>query len=385
MSVEVQGTVAEGFEGVREEFAAFLTGERDEPGAQLVAYHQGRRVVDLWAGEGLDGDSLTSLFSITKGAAHLIVALLAQDGVLDLDREVASYWPDFGCEGKDRLTLRELLEHRAGLVGIADGGFTAEELADDRLIAARLAGQKPLWEPGTGYGYHGFVIGALTGEVVRRVTGRSIHELYEERVRAPYGLDLYLGFPEELESRWLDVQPLLPTPEEIEALAARAAAPGSIPFIAFNRNAPEPTDLVAFGNDRRVRALGPASSGGVGNARGVARMYAAAISTVDGRPPLLTRETATVFGGLRTSGPDLVTGGDNHFGLGFEYLAERYPFLGEDSFGHSGATGSLGFADPASGVAYAYTRRRFSFPSGYGAALENGRLAQSVLRAADGL
>lgn len=382
MSHDVQGTVSEGFEGVREEFAAFLAGERHEPGAQLVAYHQGRRVVDLWAGEGTDGDSLTSLFSISKGAAHLVVALLVQDGVLDLDREVAAYWPEFGAEGKDRLTLRGLLEHRAGLVGIADGGFSTRELADDRLMAARLAGQKPLWDPESGYGYHGLVIGALTGEVVRRVTGKSIQELYEERVRAPYGLDFHLGLPEALEPRWREVQPLLPTPEEAAALAARAAAPGSIRFTAFNLNASEPTDLLAFANDRRTRALGPTSSGGVGNARGVAGMYAAAISGVDGRAPLLTRETTALFGGLRTPGPDLVTGGDDHFAVGFEYLAGRYPLLGEDSFGHSGATGSLAFADPASGVAYAYTRRRFAFPSGVGASPENGRLADAVLRAA---
>jgi CubicO group peptidase (beta-lactamase class C family) len=381
MSYEVQGTVADGFEGVREEFARFVAEETHDPGAQLAAYVGGRQVVDLWAGESVTGSSLTSLYSITKGAAHLVVALLVQDGVLDLDREVAAYWPEFAAEGKERLTLRELLQHRSGVVGV-DGGFTTEELADDRLSAARLAGHKPLWEPGAAYGYHAFVIGALTGEVVRRVTGRSVQELYGERIRAPYGIDLHLGLPEELEERWLQVLPLEPTPEQLAALRERAAAPDSIRGMAVNANAPEPTDVVAFGNTRAVRALGPASSGGVGNARGVARMYAAAIGTVDGRAPLLTRETIAEFARLRTPGTDLVTGQSDHFGLGFEYLAGRYPFLGRDVIGHSGATGSLGFADTASGVAYAYTRRRFAFPSGEGASPENGRLAESVVRAA---
>jgi CubicO group peptidase (beta-lactamase class C family) len=383
MAYDVHGTVAEGFEEVREEFAAHLAGERDDPGAQLVVHLNGRRVVDLWGGEDIDGDSLTTLFSIAKGAAHLVVALLVQEGTLDLDREVAAYWPEFAAEGKDRLTLRELLEHRAGLVGDPERAFTVEELADDRVIAARLAGVKPLWEPGTAYGYHAFVIGALTGEVVRRATGRSPQELYEERIRAPYGLDFHLGLPAALEPRRVDVQPLLPTPAEEALLAERATDPDSIRGVAFQLHGPEPVDLVAFANHPRVRALGPTSSGGVGNARGVAGMYAAAISTVDGRAPLLTRETTALFGGLRTpGGPDLVTGTDDHFGLGFEYLAGRCPFLGEDSFGHSGAAGSLGFADPASGVAYAYTRRRFAFPSEHGEAPENGRLAESVLRAA---
>lgn len=381
MSYEVQGTVADGFEGVREEFAAFVAEETHDPGAQLAAYVGGRQVVDLWAGEDVTGSSLTSLYSITKGAAHLVVALLVQEGVLDLDREVAAYWPEFAAEGKERLTLRELLQHRSGVVGV-DGGFTTEELADDRLSAARLAGQKPLWEPGAAYGYHAFVIGALTGEVVRRVTGRSVQELYGERIRAPYGIDLHLGLPEELEERWLEVLPMEPTPEQLAALRERAAAPDSIRGMAVNANAPAPTDVVAFGNTRAVRALGPASSGGVGNARGVARMYAAAVGTVDGRAPLLTRETIAEFGRLRTPGTDLVTGQSDHFGLGFEYLAGRYPFLGRDVIGHSGAAGSLGFADAASGVAYAYTRRRFAFPSGEGASPENGRLAESVVRAA---
>ncbi|AJC53218.1 serine hydrolase domain-containing protein [Streptomyces sp. 769] len=174
------GTVAEGFEGVREAFAKVLGEARVSPEAQLVVQVGGRRVVDLWGGPGTAPDRLTSLYSITKGAAHLVVALLVQDGVLDLDREVASYWPEFGAEGKDRLTLRELLAHRSGVVGV-DGGFSTAELADDRLMAERLAGQRPFWEPGTAYGYHAFVIGALTGEVVRRVTGRSIQEIYEER------------------------------------------------------------------------------------------------------------------------------------------------------------------------------------------------------------
>lgn len=143
---------------------------------------------------------------------------------------------------------------------------------------------------------------------------------------------------------------------------------------------------LAFGNHPRVKALGPTSSGGVGNARGVAGMYAAAISTVDGRPALLTPETAAEFGALRTpGGPDLVTGSDNHFARGFEHTPSLFPFLGAGTFGHSGATGSLGFADPENGIAYAYTRRRFGFPSGVGAGWENGRLAQSVLRAADSL
>ncbi|MQY09833.1 serine hydrolase domain-containing protein [Actinomadura macrotermitis] len=358
--MRVNGTVARGYEQVRREFAAVVAAEPD-PGAQLAVHVDGRLVVDLWAGDGVTGDSLHGLYSSAKGAAHLVVALLAQDGVLDLDERVARYWPEFAAEGKDRLTLRELLAHRSGVIGV-DGGLTVAELADDRLLAARLAGQRPFWEPGTAYGYHAFVIGALTGEVVRRATGRSIQELYEERVRAPYGLDFYLGLPAEQEGRYVPVRPSLadrPQPD-----------PRSLTGIAFN----VPTDLVAFANTRAVRALGPASSGSVGNARGLSGMYAAALD-------LLRPATVAEFAEVRWRGTDLVTGERDHFALGFEAQGVRYPFLGADAFGHSGAVGAQAFADPRSGIAYGYTRRRFP-DAGGGGAPENDRLAAAVVRAA---
>jgi CubicO group peptidase (beta-lactamase class C family) len=377
----VQGTVAEGFEPVREEFAAVIAEEAtiNEPGAQLAAYLNGRLVVDLWAGDGIDGDSLTGAFSSAKGAAHLVVAMLVQDGTLDLAREVARYWPEFAAEGKGALTLQQLMEHRAGVVGV-DGGFSLEELADDAAIAARLAGQRPFWEPGTGYGYHALVIAALTGEVVRRVTGSTIQQLYEQRVRAPYGLDFYLGLPESLEPRFTGVRPMQPTAQQSAQLAQGPRDPLSLTGVAFNMNATPPTDLVTYANSRLVRAQGPASAGGIGSARGLAGMYAAAASELDGRSPLLTGETVARFGSLRTHGADLVTGSTDHFGIGFEAVSSKYGFVAPDALGHSGAAGSLGFADPRSGIAYGYTRRRFAFPGG--AAPENERLAAAVTRAA---
>ncbi|MGK5550691.1 serine hydrolase domain-containing protein [Actinomadura kijaniata] len=369
MTAPVQGTVADGFERVREEFAAVVAAEPGL-GAQLAVRLDGRQVVDLWS--GVAEDSLLALYSSGKGAAYLVVALLVQDGMLDLDRPVADHWPEFAAGGKGGVTLRDLLAHRAGLVGVA-GGFTTAELADDRLLAERLASQRPYWEPGTGYGYHAFVIGALVGEVVRRAMGRSLQEIYDERVRVPYGLDFYLGLPESEEPRYLPVRPMRGT--------APAPAPDSLTGIAFNLNATPPTDLVEFANTRSVRALGPASSGSVGSARGLAKMYAATIGEVDGRPPLLTPATLAEFTKPHATGVDLVTGERDHFLLGFEAQGVRYPFLGADAFGHSGAVGAQSFADPASGVAYSYTRRSFS-PGGGGGARENERLAAAVLDAA---
>jgi CubicO group peptidase (beta-lactamase class C family) len=380
MTQEIHGTVAAGFEAVRAEFAAFVAGELPDYEGQLCAYVHGRRVVDLWAGDGARADSLYGVFSSTKGAAHLVVALLVQDGTLELDRKVTYYWPEFGAEGKAGLTLRDLVAHRAGLVGL-DAGFTDDEVADDRAIAERLADQRPFWRPGTAFGYHALVIGALTGEVVRRATGRSLQEVYEERVRAPYGLDFHLGLPEALEPRFRSVQPMAPTPVQQAELDAMPKDPHSLASIAFNTHVADPGDLVSYGNSRTVRAKGSASAGGVAAARGLAGMYAAAISEVDGRPPLLKPDTVAEVGQIHSIGYDLVARAHKAFGLGFQATAAMaYPFLGAGTFGHSGAAGSQAFADPRCGLAYGYTRRRYAFPGG--AAPENERLVRAVHTAA---
>ncbi|MEV0227681.1 serine hydrolase domain-containing protein [Streptomyces sp. NPDC050704] len=382
MAQEIHGTVAEGFEAVREEFAAVVAAERPDYEGQLSAYVQGRRVVDLWAGAGTDGETLFGVFSSTKGAAHLVVALLVQDGTLKLDREVAHYWPEFAAEGKGTVTLRDLLAHRSGVIG-SDAGFTFDELADDRLVAERLAAQRPFWRPGTAFGYHALVIGALTGEVVRRATGRTLQEVYEERIRAPYGLGFHLGLPESEEPRYRSVQPMVPTPPEQALLDATPRGPHTLASIAFNEHVPGAGTLVEHPNSRTVRAKGPASAGGVASARGLAGMYAAAISRVDGRAPLLKPDTIGEVGQIHSVGYDLVARAHKSYGLGFQATADMWhPFLGAGAFGHSGAGGSQAFADPRSGLAYGYTRRRIAFPGG--AAPENDRLVRAVHGAALG-
>ncbi|NEB02504.1 serine hydrolase domain-containing protein [Streptomyces sp. SID13726] len=380
MTQEIHGTVADGFEAAREEFAAFVAGERPDYEGQLSAFVNGRQVVDLWAGEGAGPDSLHGVFSSTKGAAHLVVALLVQEGTLELDRKVTYYWPEFGAEGKGQLTLRDLLAHRAGVVGL-DSGFTAQELTDDRAMAERLADQRPFWRPGTAFGYHALVIGALTGEIVRRATGRTLQEVYEERIRAPYGLDFHLGLPESLEPRYRPVQPMAPTAKQQALLDAVPTGPHTLASIAFNQQVPNPGDLVGYANSRAVRAKGPASAGGVAAARGLAGMYAAAISEVAERPPLLKPDTIAEVGQIHSIGHDLVARAHKSYGLGFQATADMwYPFLGAGAFGHSGAGGSQAFADPRSGLAYGYTRRRMAFPGG--AAPENERFVRAVHQAA---
>ena len=180
----------------------------------------------------------------------------------------------------------------------------------------------------------------------------------------------------------MEMQPWLPTPPQQAALEANGPDPHGLPGIAIILNAIPLFDIVQFINTPAVRALGQSSVGAVGNAHGLAKLYAAAISEVDGKAPLLGLETLAEFSRLHTRGLDLVSGLKDHFALGFEAKHGQYPFLGEDAFGHSGWAGSEAFADPKSGLTYGYTRRRFP---AFFAAPENARLAAAARRAAEAL
>ncbi|MGW8565265.1 serine hydrolase domain-containing protein [Isoptericola sp. NPDC055881] len=372
----VHGTVAPGYEDVRTAFARTLAEHPEPVGAQLAVHHHGRRVVDLWSPD-TTADTVTGLFSVAKGVAHLLGALVVQDGLVDPARPVARYWPRFAAEGKADVTVGELWSHGAGLVTVPEG-FTVDELADDAALADRLGGQRPWWRPGTGYGYHALVIGALVGEVVRRATGATLADLYAERVREPFDVDLYLGLPAGAGPRFV------PVTRGTESPAPRRtpvpAADATLMDLAFNQHAATPTDVVALASDPRVHAGGPSSSGAFGSARGVAALYAAAISGDGKRHALLAPSVARGLATPHGAGPDLVTGEREHFGAGFERIASRFRHAPARAFGHSGAAGALGFADPDSGIAYGYTRSLFGV--GGGAAPENGRLVAAVLRAA---
>jgi CubicO group peptidase (beta-lactamase class C family) len=372
--IDIHGTVATGFEAVRAEFAAVVAEQGDDCGAQLAVYLRGTKVVDLWAGDEVDGDFVTGVFSSTKGAATLVAALLVQDGTLELDDPVARCWPEFAAAGKDGITLRDVLTHRSGVIGV-DGGLSAEELADDAVIARRLAGQRPYWRPGSAYGYSGFVAFAMVAEVVHRVTGRSLREIFEERVRGPYGLDVYLGLPEALECRYREVLPGHATSRSWVG----GPGPHSLTGIGYGLNSTPPLDQVAFVNTRRVRALGQVSAAGVGSARGLAGMYAAAVFGLDGHAPLLKPDALGEFGMPHSTGGDLVAGPDHQFAVGFQAKGLRYPFLSARAFGHNGSAGSESFADPISGITFGYTRRRFSATWSYP---EHDRLAAAVHYAA---
>ncbi|MFF7984692.1 serine hydrolase domain-containing protein [Streptomyces sp. NPDC007901] len=367
--MHVNGTVAEGFEPVRDAFAAnfALLGDR---GAAVAVYRDGHRVVDLWAGaRDFDGDAGTSPWepdtaqivrSATKGVAAAVLLLLRQRGELDLDAPVGEYWPEFKAAGKERTLVRQLLAHRAG-VPVLDRPLTPAEAADPDLGAAAVAAQAPVWEPGTDHGYHAQTYSWLTGELVRRVTGRSIGEWIADEIAGPAGAGLWLGLPAAEQARVGRVGPV-EAPQTASALRTRPkravseayADPGSLTRRAFGAISPLPDE-----NDPGYRAAVLPASNGIATADGLARCYASLIGEVDGGRRLFTPETVELARAEQSAGPDRVLVVSTRFGLGYMLHGSASPLLSPTSFGHPGRGGALGFADPESGIAFGYVTNGF--------------------------
>ncbi|WP_416483186.1 serine hydrolase domain-containing protein [Streptomyces sp. CL12] len=364
--VIVNGTVAEGFEPVREAFAAnfALLGEH---GAAVAVYRDGRRVVDLWAGtRDVDGtapwESGTAQIvrSATKGVVAAGLLLLHQRGELDLDAPVGTYWPEYKAAGKERTLVRHLLAHRAG-VPVLDRPLTPAEAADPDLGAAAVAAQAPVWEPGTDHGYHAQTYSWLTGELVRRVTGRPVGEWLADEIAGTVGADLWLGLPEAERGRVGRVGDI-EAPQSAGALKLRPkrsvsaayADPDSLTRRAFAAITPLPDE-----NDPAYRAAALPASNGIATADGLARVYASLIGEVDGGVRLFRPETVELARAEQSAGPDRVLVVATRFGLGHMLHGSASPLLSPGSFGHPGRGGALAFADPESGVAFGYVTNGF--------------------------
>ncbi|MGW1913928.1 serine hydrolase domain-containing protein [Streptomyces sp. NPDC002076] len=363
--MDVNGTVAEGFEPVREAFAAnfALLGER---GAAVAVYRDGHKVVDLWAGtRDVDGtapwESGTAQIvrSATKGVAAAALLLLHQRGELDLDAPVGAYWPEYKAAGKEHTLVRHLLAHRAG-VPVLDRPLTPAEAADPDLGAAAVAAQAPVWEPGTDHGYHAQTYSWLTGELIRRITGRPVGDWIADEIAGPVGADLWLGLPESEHARVGRVGPVeaaeavgLKTRPK-RAVAEAYADPDSLTRRAFAAITPLPDE-----NDPAYRAAALPASNGIATAEGLARFYASLIGEVDGGRRLFTPETRELARAEQSAGPDRVLVVGTRFGLGHMLHGAASPLLSPGSFGHPGRGGALAFADPETGIAFGYVTNGF--------------------------
>lgn len=373
----VQGTVAAGFEGVRDAFERNFE-EHGDIGAATAVYVDGECVVDLTGGQAdrstgrvYDADTLQLVFSSTKGVAAIAAHLLAQRGQLDVDARVADVWPEFAQAGKQDVTIAQVLSHRVG-IPVVDERLALEDVLAVRPIVDALAAQAPIWEPGTAHGYHALTYGWLVGEIVERIDGRPIGQFVAEEIATPLDLDLWIGLPDAEHVRVAPLVPMNPAeagggfdpaaidPEVLPLLGDLVTAfmdPESVLNRALHLNGAFALGEGLTWNRPEVwRSQIPAANG-ITNARSLAKLYASTVSEVDGVRLLddATVERATVE---HSDGPDRTLVVPTRFGLGFFLPSSFSPLMGPSSFGHAGAGGSLGFADREHRVGFAYVMNK---------------------------
>jgi CubicO group peptidase (beta-lactamase class C family) len=370
-AVDISGEVSRRFAPVRDELAASF--RRGEIGASLCVWHRGEVVVDLWGGlrdrdEGAawERDTLTTVFSATKGVVALALMMLAERGELDYDAPVASFWPEFAAAGKESITVRTLLNHRAGLIGV-DDPLTLEmfEVGPDR-IAEILAAQAPRWSPGTDQGYHGVTYGLYAAELFRRITGRSVGAFIAAEIAGPLGADFHLGLPEDLEPRVatnypagvtdlvLKIVPKLLFHRGTDGRVYRNVVRKGDSATAFANPAElGPRGLRNF-NTARVHRLELPWGNGIANARGLCAIYSAMLGG-----DLVSRGAVDAIRPRQSwSERDRVLCKPIGWSQGFLKEETRLFSPNPESFGHAGAGGALGWCDPVAELAIGYAMNR---------------------------
>jgi CubicO group peptidase (beta-lactamase class C family) len=363
------------FSAVRNEFERNFA-ERGDVGAAVCVTVDGETVVDLWGGVAdpatgreWDRDTIGVIWSCTKGATALCAHVLVARGALDLDAPVARYWPEFAKNGKDAITVRMALAHQAGLAAfsepIPDNGY-----CDWDLIVDRLAEQVPLWAPGTRNGYHALTYGHLVGEVVRRVSSRSLGTFFREEIAEPLGLDMWIGLPAEHESR---VAPTIPAPfpEPGDVIPSFYSVAMTDPASVGARVLMNSGLVFAPGwiDSPEVHAAELPAFGGIGNARALAGMYRplAAGGAIDGVEIVDAATLAAMSAVTSATSVDATMLVPTRWALGFVKSIDnsaREPgdrdgvVLAEEAFGHVGMGGSIGFADPRARLSFGYTMNR---------------------------
>ena len=363
---DVQGYVSPGRETVREAFAENFA-RRQELGGACCGYVHGEKVIDLWGGvrnkatgEPWEKDTMVIVYSATKGLAAMTLAVAHSRGWLDYEARVAKYWPEFAQQGKEKITVRQLLAHQAGLFAF-DEPVDRSVVADLDRLAVVLARQKPAWEPGTRQAYHAITLGFYEGELLRRVDPRhrSLGQFFQDEIATPLGEQVYIRLPESIANARLAT---LAPPSQLDMLLRfrplRLMLVGVNPRSNIYRALVTNPGFAIAHDEQRVyaRNLEVPSGGGVGTARAIAHAYGVFAS--GGRELGLRQETLDLLAAPAippTRGfYDECLKGEVQFSLGFMKPSPNWKFGSPHSFGSPGSGGSLGFADPAVGVGYAY-------------------------------
>ncbi len=373
--MKIEGTCKRGFERVAEAFERNFAAN-GEVGASVCLKAGNDTVVDLWGGvaDAKSGtpwtrDTVCIVFSCTKGATALCAHMLASRGKLDLDAPVTELWPGYGQHGKQHTTTRMMLDHSAGVPALR------EKIKDDGIydwtyMTGRLADEEPFWVPGTRNGYHGLTFGWTVGEMVRRAGGRTLGTFFREEVARPLALDFWIGLPEEIEPRVAPVIPFVYKAEQAKTpfMTDLAGNPKSIASLFFFNSGAWRS---GGANTRAGHAAELGAANGITNARGLAGMYS---PLAQGNGKLVDAKTLARMGEVSMATHDDATLRiPTRFALGFMKSMDnrkRSPaarlfgeacdsvILSSAAFGHVGAGGSLGFADPVAGLAFGYTMNR---------------------------
>jgi CubicO group peptidase (beta-lactamase class C family) len=363
--IPLNGHVSPGFDAVRHAFAENFS-RRHELGGACCVYHQGEKVVDLWGGvrdkatgEPWQADTMVIVWSATKGLAAMTLAIAHSRGWLDYEERVCTYWPEFAQQGKEKITVRQLLAHQAGLFAFEEP-VDKSVVADLDRLAIVLARQKPAWEQGTRQSYHALTLGFYQGELLRRIDPqhRSLGQFFQDEIATPLGLDLYVRLPESIPNSRLAT---LTSPGRVAMLLG---FPMRLTLASLSRHSNIYRALIVnpgaeiCRDEQRIyaRNLEVPSGGGVGTARAIARAHS--VFATGGRELKLRPATLQAL-----SAPAIPpTHGfydeglmcDVRFSLGFMKPSPSWPFGSNASFGSPGSGGSLGFADPSAGIGYAY-------------------------------
>jgi len=327
-----------------------------EAGLQVAAYHKGEVVVDAWAGadsltgKPVDGDTLFVTFSVSKGITTTVMHMLAERGLIDYDRPVAYYWPAFAQQGKDRITVRQVMAHTAGVPHLPLD-MTPEDSVDWDKQVRWIETAAPLWEPGTQTGYHALTIGTILGKLAELVDGRPFARIVQEDICAPLNIDsLFFGAPDAVMDRiaMMDWSPNPDMPMPPPDALIWQAIPATL----------QPLSMHANRHDFR-QAVVPAASA-VANARALSKMYAALVGDgVDG-VRLLSKERVGIATQMQTDGMDCVLGQIWPKGLGYFLgcATATTTCVSPTAFGHTGAGGFTAYADPAHDLAFALCKTR---------------------------
>jgi CubicO group peptidase (beta-lactamase class C family) len=367
-SVAIHGFVSPGYEAVRDAFAENFA-RRREVGAACCVYHKGEKVVDLWGGarnkatgEPWEENTMALVYSATKGLAAMTLALAHSRGWLDYDELVCKYWPEFAQNGKEKITVRQLLAHQAGLFAL-DERVDRTVVGDLDQLAVVLARQKPAWEPGTRQAYHAVTIGFYEGELLRRIDPqhRTLGQFFQDEIAGPLGLDFYIRLPESIPDSRL--APLVdPSLSEMLFGFPIRLMPSVWNARSNIRRALEGSELAHDAQRIYPRNLEIPAGGGVGTARAIARAYS--VFATGGKELRIRAETLEELAAPAIPAThgfyDECMKGEVEFSLGFMKTNPKFPFANPGSFGMPGAGGSLGFADPQAQIGYGYIPNRKS-------------------------